>query len=375
MKKRTLLFCLLLMTYFGSLFSQEVVSSKNSDSLRNEMANAISKVRLERHVEVISADSMEGRATGSMGALKARKYITDFYKRIKYTDNENALLQMFKIDDYPAENIIVSFEGDSLPQEVIVVSAHYDHMGTANGRIFNGADDNASGTAALMEMIRVMTIAYRAGIKPKRTVLFIHFSAEELGLWGSKVFVNNTSIPKENFYANINLDMVGRVDFDHRKKPNYVYTIGMDYFGNDLANILLEVNKETVQLELNKRYNAQNHVEQLHRRTDSFPFAANGIPFVFFTSGSHKDYHQPTDTSKKIELDPLYKRTQLAMALTWELANQPEKLELDPNKVLKYKNEYSKFLSNGLINTLSPSEKREAMRKAKEEMRKLGIDF
>ncbi len=338
------LWCMLLGLHSQDL--QSSVQAYNSDSIRDKLSHSISKARIQKHLEILASDSMAGRSAGTIGEFMARDYITKYYiDKLALTQDKESLLQRFQLDDKHVTNIIASFPGDSLADEFIVVSAHYDHVGTdSSGEIYNGADDNASGTAAMMEMVRVMSIAYRSGFRPKRSVVFIHFTAEELGLWGSKYFVSQSRIPTSKFFTNLNLDMIGRVDRDHKKNPNYIYIVGANYFGKDLLNQLIASNQTSENLELNLEYNDIKHPERFHQRTDSFPFAANGVPFIFFTSGTHKDYHKPSDVANKIAYDPLLKRTRLIFTTLWDLANREQPLELDKTKVQSYKNKYQQFI-------------------------------
>ncbi len=338
------IFGLILFLNGGDLYAQETTFEyTKEDSMRKRFTTKISKARLKKHVEILAADSMKGRKSGTIGQKRAMDYLVSVYQEeLNVALDKEDFLQKFEFSGIRTENILLQITGSTYPDEYIVVSAHYDHMGQENKKIYNGADDNASGSAALLEMVRVFQFAVVNGYQPKRSIVFVHFSAEELGLWGSYVFMKGKILPYPQIKANLNADMIGRVDKLHRKNEKYVYVIGSDYFSDTFDSVLQEVNSETDQLELSYRFNSTTHSEQFFRRTDSFNFSVEGIPFIFFTSGTHKDYHQPSDTADKIEYDMLTYRTRLLFAMTWELANNESDWNIDAKKVKQYQSKYKR---------------------------------
>lgn len=219
--------------------------------------------------------------------------------------------------------------------EVIVITAHYDHMGYGSPNqqldiIYNGADDNASGTAAVMALAEAFARAAEQGIHPDRTLLFLHVAAEEWGLIGARYYVQNPEFPLEQTVANINLDMIGFIDneYIHKEDQDYVYVIGAGLFSNDMQHHLDVANERTVSLTLDYTYNTTNHPMRLYRRSDHWAFAEQNIPFVFLFSGLHDYYHTPDDTVDRIDWDRLAKRTELASGLIWELTQTPERPRL-----------------------------------------------
>lgn len=216
----------------------------------------------------------------------------------------------FRNEPVSANNIAAKVRGSDpkLKEEVVIVGAHYDHMGKDNrGRVYGGADDNASGTAGVMELARAFRNLKK---KPKRTILFILFTAEEKGLLGSKYYVENPLFPLEKTVAMINLDMIGRNDMDQ------ISIIGR-YQYPKLFSIFDSTNRETVNFDLNFA------VEEFIRQSDHFPFMRKDIPTVFFNSGMHDELHQPEDTVGLIIPEKTEKATQLIFLSLWKIANLP----------------------------------------------------
>jgi Zn-dependent M28 family amino/carboxypeptidase len=295
---------------------------------------------LKTHLYIVASDEMEGRETGSEGQKKAGLYLIDQYKKntIPFpngaTDFYQKILAKFlnakRNENLPdSENIWAYIEGSEKPDEVLVISAHYDHVGMSNGEIYNGADDDGSGTVALLEIAQAFQIAKKAGHGPKRSILFLHVTGEEHGLHGSRFYSENPLFPLPNTIANINIDMIGRRDAAHADSNNYVYVIGANRLSSDLDGICTEANAKYTQLNLDYKYNDPKDPNRFYQRSDHYNFAKNGIPSVFFFNGTHADYHKPTDTADKIEYDALEKRAQFAFVTAWELANRAERPIVD----------------------------------------------
>ncbi len=314
--------------------------SVHTPAKTNTYLSAISEERLRTHLTVIASDEMEGRETGSAGQKKAGKYIIDFYKRngISFPTGAKDYYQpipaaylnaKYNENLSDSENIWAFIEGSEKPNEIVVISAHYDHVGIKHGEIYNGADDDGSGTVALMEMAAAFQKAKNEGHGPKRSILVLHVTGEEHGLHGSRYYSENPLFPLANTVADVNIDMIGRRDDFHKNTNNYVYVIGSDYLSSDLYNICESVNKQYTQLELDYKYNDKKDPNRFYYRSDHYNFGKNGIPSVFIFSGTHADYHKPGDDVDKIEFDALTKRTQYAFAIAWEIANRPNKLVVD----------------------------------------------
>ena len=228
------------------------------------------------------------------------------------------------------ENVLGFLPGTKRPEEVLVISCHYDHLGIINGKIHPGADDNGSGTAAVLEIAQAFAMAKAKGQGPLRSILFLAVSGEEKGLLGSKFYCDQSPvIPLENTIANLNIDMVGRIDQRHKNDPDYLYLIGSDRISMDLHKLSERVNNASVQLNLDYTYNSPEDPNRFYYRSDHYNFAKNNIPVIFYFNGTHEDYHQATDTIEKIEFDLLQKRTELIFYTAWEILNREERLRSD----------------------------------------------
>ena len=227
------------------------------------------------------------------------------------------------------ENVLGYLKGSEKPDELVVVTAHYDHVGIIDGEIHNGADDDGSGTTTVLEIAQAFTTAAAKGKGPKRSVLFMTVTGEEKGLLGSEYYTDNPVFPLENTITNLNIDMVGRVDEDHKDNPNYIYLIGSDKLSQELHDLSEKVNKTYGNMELDYTYNDESDPNRFYYRSDHYNFAKNNIPIIFYFNGVHADYHQPTDTIEKINFDVMQSRARLVFHTAWEIANREEKITAD----------------------------------------------
>jgi len=294
---------------------------------------------LKKNLYVIASDEMEGRDTGSPGQKRAGEYMVNYYKGlgISYPKALGSYYQKVPADfmkkrgggNLPdSENILAFIEGSEKPEEIVVISGHYDHVGTRNGVVYNGADDDGSGTVAVMEIAKAFQAAKKAGNGPKRSILFLHVTGEEHGLFGSEFYTDNPVFPLVNTVVDLNIDMIGRDDPENRGKQ-YVYVIGSEMLSSQLKVINEAANKKTNNLELNYKYDDPNDTERLYYRSDHYNFAKNNVPVAFFFDGIHEDYHKPTDDVEKIDYNLLAKRTQLVFTTAWEIANRAERIVVD----------------------------------------------
>jgi hypothetical protein len=326
-----------------SLFVLSCSSTKVKDYAKadiNKYMNTISAEDLKKHLYIVASDEMEGRNTGEPGQKKAGEYLISQYEKnnISYPEKAGSFYQKvpsaFMVRPFSprlndSENIWAYIKGTEKPEEVLVISAHYDHVGMKNGEVYNGADDDGSGTVALLEIAQAFMEAKKEGYGPKRSILFLHVTGEEHGLHGSRYYSENPLFPIDSTIADLNIDMIGRRDNNHKDNGNYVYVIGSDRLSTELHNINEEANKKYTRLELDYRYNDRNDPNQFYYRSDHYNFAKKGIPIIFYFNGVHADYHMPTDTPDKIEYDLLAKRAQLAFVTAWELANRENRPVVD----------------------------------------------
>ena len=230
-----------------------------------------------------------------------------------------------------SENVAAMIKGSEKPDEYIILSAHLDHVGVHDGEVFNGADDDGSGTVAILEIAEAFKAAQEKGQGPKRSIIFLHVTAEEKGLLGSQYYTDyDPIVPLAQTVSNLNIDMIGRTDPKRLEgKRNYIYLIGSDKLSTDLHNISEEMNTKYTNIELDYTYNDENDPNRFYYRSDHYNFAKNNIPIIFYFNGTHDDYHKATDTPDKIEYDLLENRSRLVFHTAWELANREEAVRVD----------------------------------------------
>lgn len=234
------------------------------------------------------------------------------------------------------ENVLGFIEGTDKKDEVLVITAHYDHIGMdpkkTGDQIFNGADDDGSGTSAVLELAQAFSEARKAGMGPRRSILFMTVTGEEKGLLGSEYYTQNPVFPLANTIADLNIDMIGRLDEKHAGDKNYVYVIGSDKLSSDLHYISEDMNRKHTNLQLDYTFNDENDPNKFYYRSDHYNFAKNNIPVAFYFNGVHEDYHKETDEVDKILFDKMEKITRLVFYTAWELANRDERIKVDSHK-------------------------------------------
>lgn len=231
-------------------------------------------------------------------------------------------------------NVLGYLEGSEKPDEVLIITAHYDHIGIRGEQINNGADDDGSGTSSVLEIAEAFTTAAKKGKRPKRSILFMTVAGEEKGLLGSRYYTDvNPIFPLENTVANLNIDMVGRVDDAHADNPDYIYLIGSDKLSSELHTLSEKINEAFVGITLDYKYNDENDPNRFYYRSDHYNFAKNDIPVIFYFNGTHADYHRPTDTIDKINFEQMEKRARLVFYTGWEIANRKERIVLDEERI------------------------------------------
>jgi hypothetical protein len=221
------------------------------------------------------------------------------------------------------ENVIGIVEGTDKKDEAVVVIAHYDHHGIRDGKLYPGADDNASGTAAVMELAEAFAQSAKAGNPPRRTVIFIAVSAEEIGLYGSRYYSENPVMPLDKTAACVNIDMIGRVGSKYKDDPMFVG--GFAYVSEDILHIAQQNNA----LMAPGLKDQMEYSKNVRGGSDHYYFAAAGIPSLFYFTGIHKDYHEPSDTPDKILYGRMEQTVRAIFGTTWHLANSDEELKIE----------------------------------------------
>mgnify|MGYP001299521291 CR=1 FL=1 len=325
------------------LFSWGQVASFGEETIKLKYTNSILVEDLKKHLYILASDSLEGRETGELGQKRAAEYIAKCFKKVGIPPYKcKTYYQKFKVKSkghlrqriilkqkhVKGENVLGFIEGKDLKDEVLIITAHYDHLGKKKSLIYNGADDNASGTSAILEIAEAFMKAKKDSVGPRRSILIMAVSGEEKGLLGSKYYTENPIYPLEKTVANLNVDMIGRVD-EHHENGDYVYLIGSDRLSTELHNISEEVNRENFNIELDYTFNDKDDPNRYYYRSDHYNFAKNNIPVIFYFNGTHEDYHKPTDTRDKIDFEKLQKISRLIFLTAWELANRNERPAID----------------------------------------------
>jgi len=241
----------------------------------------------------------------------------------------------------PTQNVVAVWEGSDplLKAEYVALGAHYDHVGsgcarTATDNICNGADDDGSGTTALLGMAEALA---KAPARPKRSILFVWHAGEEKGLWGSRYFTEFPTVPLNQVVAQINIDMIGRSKKEGDTSranaeltgPNAIYLIGSTMMSTELGEIVNTVNKSYLNITFDTKYDDPKDPNRFFFRSDHYMYARKGIPIIFFFDGTHEDYHGVGDTAEKIDYQKMEKVTRTIYMTLWEIANRPARLKVD----------------------------------------------
>ncbi len=237
-----------------------------------------------------------------------------------------------RIQKMSSTNVLGVIEGTDKKDEYIIVTAHYDHLGKRGNSIYYGANDDGSGTVSVMEMAEAFTKAKAEGKGPRRSVIFMTVSGEEKGLWGSAYYAAHPTVDPAKISANLNIDMVGRIDIDRKAmdSTNYVYIVGDDKISSESKVLVQQVNAKFLQLGLDYKFNDPKDPQRIYYRSDHYNFAKIGVPIIFYTDGvTRPDYHRPTDTVDKINFPLLAKRAKLVFYTAWEMANRENPMKRD----------------------------------------------
>jgi len=330
------------------------INSNSQLQKAKKFAKTITADDLKEYLYVYASDEFEGRNTGEAGQKKAVEYLRNFYieNDIEAGDPDKDYFQKMTLNisrgnegEVDTENVIAIIRGTEIPDEYVILTAHLDHVGYGRtgsragrnvNKIHNGADDDGSGTVAVLEIAQAFKEASKKGKGPKRSIVFLHVTGEEKGLLGSAYYADNPIYPLEDTVTNLNLDMIGRTDPTRQgENREYIYIIGSDHDSQDLHNLSELTNSETVNIDLDYRFNAKDDPQRFYYRSDHYNFAKNGIPIIFYFSGTHPDYHMPSDTPDKIEYDLLEVRSRLVFYTAWNIANRDKRIVIDPKPEVK----------------------------------------
>lgn len=298
--------------------------------------NLIDPALASQLLELESADALEGYRNKMAENMTSFKAHTLPYMLSQTPYNTKKTLE--------SQNVLAYLEGvdPQLKDEVVVMTSHYDHLGvgrpdSTGDRIYNGADDDGSGTIGVLTSAHAFAIAKENGVGPKRSILFLNVTAEEKGLLGSRYYSDHPVIPMKQTVADINTDMIGRVDPQHKKKgiEEYAYIIGGDIISSQLDSLLNAANNKAGNIELSDRYNDLQDPNQFYRRSDHWNFGRKSVPFVFFFTGVHEDYHRPSDEVSKIRFDKMSKIVRTIYATAVLVANSENAPEVDNQEFIE----------------------------------------
>ena len=321
----------------GEAFMQQI-------SKRSVMSQRFNRLSTKPYAENISGNAAftvsESMAADLLGIGK--KKLAKMKSKITKTASSTAGLLAEKTVKLKAErkdeiveteNVLGYIEGTDKKDEVVIITAHLDHIGiSADGQINNGADDDGSGTVSILELAEAFSKAKAEGHGPRRSMIFMTVTGEEKGLWGSEYYTSNPVIPLSQTVCDLNIDMIGRVDDAHKNDPKYVYLIGSDKLSSDLHNISEEANLKYVNYKLDYTFNNPSDPNRFYYRSDHYNFAKNKVPVIFYFTGVHEDYHKPTDDIEKIMFDKQSQIVKLVFFTAWELVNRNERIKIDSNK-------------------------------------------
>jgi hypothetical protein len=229
-------------------------------------------------------------------------------------------------------NVVAGLDGvdDKLKEEYVLFGSHHDHIGVREGKIFNGADDNGSGTVAMLEIAQALQIQ-----RPKRAVIFVWHTAEEKGLWGSRYFVEHSPVPIEKMTAELNMDMICRND------PDHLYLVGSNKLSSELDAIINAVNDKHIRMNLDYKYEDPKHEDNFFFRSDQYSYIQFGIPAVWYFCGTTEDYHQETDTVDRADFAKMEKVTRFVYLTAMAIGNKAEMLKLDIHPEITTRGEHN----------------------------------
>jgi hypothetical protein len=239
-----------------------------------------------------------------------------------------------KVEYLESQNVAGYLPGtdSAFAGEHIVISAHYDHLGQRKDAVYNGADDNGSGTTTVLALAETFSKMKQEGFAPRRGLLFILMTGEEKGLLGSRYYSDHPLLPLEQAMANVNIDMVGRVDEKYSTADDYIYVIGADRISQDLHDVNEAANERGPNITLDYTYNEEDDPNRYYYRSDHYNFAKKGVPAIFFFNGTHGDYHGVGDSPDKIQYSAMQKRAQLIFLTAFDLMQRKEGLRINPSE-------------------------------------------
>jgi hypothetical protein len=303
-------------------FPKKVASlTKGNMYLKANANNGFLMATVSTEVATALTGRTEKLSIDQIKSLKKTSYVSE----IKVTADKTTV-------NLESSNVVALLSGTDKKDEYLMLTGHYDHLGKRGDVIFYGADDDGSGTVGVMQMAEAFTAAAKKGKGPRRNIVFMTVSGEEKGLWGSDYYSEHPIYPMEKTTADLNTDMVGRIDTERKTadSSNTVYVIGHDKLSSELQSINEAANNLSSKLVLDYKYDDPADKNNIYYRSDHYNFAKKGVPILFFYDGMlQADYHRPTDTIDKINFDLMQKRVLMIFYTAWDIANRDNMLKRD----------------------------------------------
>ncbi|MBR5735346.1 MAG: M28 family peptidase [Bacteroidales bacterium] len=266
-------------------------------------------------LQYLADDMAEGRATGSKGKLSAEQFIRERFRKYGLKPFEWNYTQSFRVQDtLTGRNVIGVVPANIMTDEYLVIGAHYDHLGILGGNTYNGADDNASGVTAMLDLARIFARMRSDGKGPAKNLIFVAYDCKELDLKGSDYFVRHLPFPSSKVICAINLDMLGTTLVPvHRNRPDYLIVLGEDTLPSQMQGVIRRSNAGTrFGMDIDYTfYGSKAFTDMIYRTGDHYSFRSKRIPSLLFTSAFHDHTYKPTDTVDIIDFEMLQKRTAL----------------------------------------------------------------
>lgn len=292
---------------------------------------------LKPHIIALTAPETSGRATGTSGSAIAREYITQKFEEYGVEKRGITYDQPFQVKVTPpskekselapphrtitGHNVIGEIKATNGSKKYIIIGAHYDHLGEIKGKIYPGADDNASGIAALLDLANMFSQMKAHGKEIGANLIFVAFDAKEQSMAGSRHFIKSLRIHNGNIICMINIDQIGSTLAPPRKEKNYLLVLGRDSLAN-WASTQLDICNRTSQINMDMDYtfyNSQNFYDIFYRLSDHHPFVEQGITALFFTSGITGNTYKETDTSATLSYPIMANRVRLIFHFIYHL--------------------------------------------------------
>jgi Peptidase family M28 len=325
------------------------IIAKDNDEEFNTMSKRYGHYLLNSRLGLKKEKSGSNNGSFIMGPATAAAILnSSFDKMLKVNEDHNLtkikgssveFIASRDIKTVGTENVLGFLEGTDKKDEIVIITAHYDHIGKRGEKINNGADDDGSGTTSVLKIAKAFMKAKNEGHGPRRSLLFMTVTGEEKGLLGSEYYTTNPIFPLSETVVDLNIDMVGRTDDAHENNREFVYLVGSDKLSSELHELSEKANETFTNLTIDYTYNDENHPDRIYYRSDHWNFAKHNVPIIFYFNGVHDDYHRPTDTIEKIEFDLLQKRAQLVYYTAWVIANREQRIVVDKTKDTELKSD------------------------------------